>query len=169
MMCSASTTGTDSSVALADQFREAMADVPSPVAVVTTRAGGEPHGTTVSSFLSLSLDPPTVLVSLANTSTLLAKLDLGSQLGVSVLAADQAETAVRFAGEDKHDSQSDWGPAAGGPPRVQDSPTDIALAVTELVPVGDHTLVIGAVESVNTSPAAPLVHWQRAFGTWTTA
>lgn len=163
------TTRTANSPALADQFREAMARVPSPVAVVTTLAGGEPHGTTVSAFLSQSLDPPTVLVSLANTSTLLAKLDLGFLAGVNVLSANQAEIAMRFAGNEKDSSQTDGQNTAGDPPRIEGCPTHITFTVSEFVPVGDHTLVIGTVDSVNTSSAAPLVHWQRTFGTWATA
>lgn len=50
------------------QFRGVMAQVPAAVAVVSVRAGGSPHGTTVSAFTSLSMDPPMLLVSLDNAS-----------------------------------------------------------------------------------------------------
>ena len=44
--------------AVAEQvFRDALATVSMPVTVVTTIDGGKPHGTTVSAFSSLSLDP----------------------------------------------------------------------------------------------------------------
>ena len=51
-------------VDLRERFREVMAGVATPVSVVTGMAGGLPHGTTVSAFASLSMDPPMVLVSL---------------------------------------------------------------------------------------------------------
>lgn len=48
---------------LATRFRDAMAAVCTPVAVVTAMDGDRPHGTTVSAFASLSMSPPSVLVS----------------------------------------------------------------------------------------------------------
>ena len=45
-------------------FREVMAGVATPVSVVTAISDGRPHGTTVSAFASLSMDPPMVLVAL---------------------------------------------------------------------------------------------------------
>ena len=45
-------------------FRDAMARVPAPVTVITTSADGQPTGTTVSAFASLSIDPPMVRVSM---------------------------------------------------------------------------------------------------------
>ena len=51
--------------AVAEDFREVMAGVPTPVSVVTTLTDGHPHGTTVSAFASLSMTPPMVLVSIA--------------------------------------------------------------------------------------------------------
>ncbi|MFF7544482.1 LLM class flavin-dependent oxidoreductase [Streptomyces canus] len=65
------TTPLPSTVSL-QTFRDAMATVASPVAVVTAMDGPCPHGTTVSAFASLSLAPPMVLVSLNNRSHLLA-------------------------------------------------------------------------------------------------
>src|SRR4051794_20903614 len=81
-------------------FKDVMAEIATPVAVVTTARYGAPRGTTVSAFLSLSMHPPMVLVSLAKTSKTLAALIDVQRFGLNVLSADQAATAVRFASKD---------------------------------------------------------------------
>ncbi|RZB16065.1 flavin reductase [Streptomyces sp. F001] len=84
-------------------FRDAMATVASPVAVVTAMNGRRPHGTTVSAFASLSLTPPMVMVSLDTRSHLLAIIRRTGRFGLNVLGTHQAELAAAFAhsGPDK--------------------------------------------------------------------
>ena len=87
------------------RFRDAMATVCTPVAVVTAMDGHRPHGTTVSAFASLSMTPPSLLVSLDRGSELLG-LVLGSGFfGMNVLGSSQSGLAGKFArkGADKFD------------------------------------------------------------------
>ena len=81
----------------ADAFREVMAAVATPVAVVTTLTGDGPHGTTVRSFASLSLAPPMVMAALDRSSGLLSRLAVGAPFGVNLLGSHQAELAGVFA------------------------------------------------------------------------
>ena len=92
-------------------FREALAAVAAPVGVVTSFDGDRPHGTTVSAFCSLSLDPPLVLVSLDRDSDLLRMVRESRRYGINVLAHDQEDLATRFArkGVDKFDDVA-WSP-----------------------------------------------------------
>ena len=101
---------------LAGTFREVMAGVSTPVAVVTTVSGGEPYGTTVSAFTSLSLTPPMVMVALDERSELLRRLSAGSPLGVNVLRSGQSTLAQVFArkGADKFSGVT-WDLDAGAP------------------------------------------------------
>src|ERR1700745_711765 len=87
------------------EFKSALSAVCTPVTVVTTMHDGRPHGTTVSSFCSLSLDPPMVLVSLDRSSELLRLICESGRYGVNVLALDQSAIARAFAckGADKFD------------------------------------------------------------------
>src|SRR3954453_12184914 len=87
-----------------------MAGVATPVSVVTAIAGGLPHGTTVSAFASLSMDPPMVLVALDRNSDLLALVRDGGRFGLNVLERGQAELAKRFArkGNAKFDGVLWW-------------------------------------------------------------
>jgi flavin reductase (DIM6/NTAB) family NADH-FMN oxidoreductase RutF len=84
---------------LQDKFKEAMAHVATPVAVVSSVDGTLPVGTTVSAFTALSMNPPMVLVSLDRDSATLERVMLSKRFGVNILASDQQSTAVKFAGK----------------------------------------------------------------------
>ncbi|HEY1665807.1 MAG TPA: flavin reductase family protein, partial [Trebonia sp.] len=84
-------------------FRDTLARVPTPVTVVTSHIDRRPHGTTVSAFSSLSLEPPMILVSLDQNSDLLKIIEESGRFGVNVLASGQQSLATTFArkGDDK--------------------------------------------------------------------
>nr|WP_296767113.1 flavin reductase family protein [Rhodococcus sp. (in: high G+C Gram-positive bacteria)] len=148
-------------------FKEAMARVTGPVAVVTAHEGMTPHGTTVSSLASLSLDPPMISIALDNCSTLLEIVRRTGAFGVNVLAVNQPETAARFASRrDDRFSAVAW-ELDGGLPRFADSTAWLKCSVDTEVPAGDHALLLGTVEQCSTSDFPPLVYSLRTFGTHT--
>ncbi|CAN5409177.1 hypothetical protein BH09ACT10_BH09ACT10_25690 [soil metagenome] len=149
---------------LQKSFRAAMGNVAAAVAVVTTFDRGEPVGSTVSAFASLSMEPPMLLVSLDNRSSLLARLQVGSVVGVNVLAAHQDQIGLRFA-RSAPDKFADiaWR-AEDGAPGLVDRHAWVAFDVTQFVEAGDHTLVLGRVKAADTYANAPLTYWQRTFG-----
>jgi flavin reductase (DIM6/NTAB) family NADH-FMN oxidoreductase RutF len=146
-------------------FRQALAAVAAPVAVVTSFDGDRPHGTTVSAFCSLSLDPPLVLVSLDRDSDLLRMVRQSRRYGINVLAHDQEDLATRFArkGVDKFDDVA-WSPDTDLP-RMQGTASWFACRLHDLIDGGDHVIAVGFVEHAEASPAHPLLYRQRAFGT----
>lgn len=149
----------------ADSFRRTLAGVCTPVTVVTTYEAGRPHGTTVSAFSSLSLDPPLVLVSLARTSDLLAVLERTSRFGVNVLAGPQQDLAVNFSrkGPGKFDGAAWY--LSEGVPRFDGVGSWLACRCHGRVAAGDHIITMGLVEHVETVPSEPLLYRNRAFGT----
>ncbi len=150
---------------LEKSFRQAMGNVATPVSVVTTIEDGLPHGTTVSAFASLSMEPAMLLVSLDNSSTLLPRLTVGARFGVNILASHQDQIALRFA--QKRESKFGDIPwfVEDEAPRLVDAHAWVALDVTSLIVAGDHTIVIGAVVNAQASIGTPLTYYQRAFGT----
>jgi flavin reductase (DIM6/NTAB) family NADH-FMN oxidoreductase RutF len=150
---------------LADSFREVMAGVATPVSVVTALRDGHPHGTTVSAFASLSMDPPMVLAALDRGSDLLARLAIGQPFGVNVLGADQASLAAAFArkGRDKF-AGIGWAEDSGAP-RLTGSPGWLACTVAQLVDGGDHVVVLGDVVRAVAGDGPPLTYHARTFGT----
>ncbi|WP_256839247.1 flavin reductase family protein [Ornithinimicrobium faecis] len=153
---------------VATDFRAAMAQTPSAVSVVTTVANDVPYGTTVSDFISLSMDPPMMLVSLDNDSTLLSKLSIGCTFGVNVLAADQGQLATHFASK-RPDKFADvpW-TLVDGAPNLPGRHAWITLTATTRIPASDHTLVLGNVATARPSAnTRPLTYCQHTFGTHT--
>ena len=150
---------------LTDAFRDVMAEVCTPVAVVTTVSGGRPQGTTVSAFASLSLRPPMVLVSLDEGSDLLRALPEGARFGVNVLGSGQAVLAAAFArkGADRFAGVG-WEPDTGAP-RLAGSPGWLACRVDRLVGGGDHVIVLGEVLRAVSAGGPPLTYHSRRFGT----
>lgn len=144
-------------------LRESLSRVPTPVTVVTTLHDSAPHGTTVSAFCSLSAEPPLVLVALDGGSVLLEKLHLCRNFGISLLAHDQSHIALACASK-RADKFSDipWHDD-GGVPRIEGTSGWFRCDVEELLPGGDHTIVIGRVTDHDSNDTVPLVYHRRAF------
>jgi len=134
-----------------------MRRLAAPVAVLTVEHDGRRSGVTVGSFVSLSLDPPLVGVSLARTAQLhepLRELDL---FAVNVLAADQDGVAQHFArGVPPIVMWTGIPVRAGeGPPLIEGSLGWLVCRRVQDVPVGDHTFFVGEVLSVEHGVAGP--------------
>lgn len=152
----------------ARQFRDAAGLFASGVTVVTARddaasTAGSVRGMTASSFVSVSLAPPLVLVSLANDARMLGLIRLAGGFGISVLAAHQQALSRVFAGQ--------AGSAATGEPRstrfarladtpvIENALAMFACGLHELVVAGDHTLVVGRVVDLRSVPGDPLLFY----------
>jgi len=127
------------------------------VTVITTLKRGLVHGMTANAFMSVSLEPPLVLISVDRRTKMCSLLHEGNRYGVSVLRESQAALSDRFAGR----------PGADGPePRfevVHDTPlVDGALAhfvarVARSYWGGDHSLFLGRVEYARYGEGTPLL------------
>ncbi|WP_424809538.1 flavin reductase family protein [Rhodococcus sp. 27YEA15] len=142
-----------------------MAHVCSPVAVITAMDGDRPHGTTVSAFMSLSMDPPLALIALDRGSEVLALIEGSGKFAINVLAAEDGPLAMTFAkkGRDKFGGVG-W-QQHSGVPRLDGAPIWIACAVDSVADGGDHKIVTGAVVDVDHRESGPLTYHRRLFGT----
>lgn len=155
----------------AQTFRAVMGAFPTGVIVVATLApDGTPRGLTTQSFLSVSTEPPLLLVSLDKSSRTLPAILAANAFAVSFLAAGRDELARRFASkhEDKFSGVS-WvpAPAAKGAPVLEDDCIAYAACLVErTIDAGDHILIIGSVEAGAVRPGAPLMYYRRAYTAW---
>ncbi|WP_254206016.1 flavin reductase family protein [Nocardia alni] len=143
-----------------------MAAVCTPVSVVTAMADGLPHGTTVSAFASLSMDPPMVLVSLDRGSDLLAIVRETGRFGLNVLGSSQSELALNFARKGGTAKFTGIGfDLEETVPRIPGAAGFLACGVARLVDGGDHVVVLGDVLTADAAGAPPLTYHSREFGT----
>lgn len=147
------------------RFRDLMAGVCAPVTVVTTTLADNPYGATVSSFASLSLDPPLVSVAFDRGSALLAHIQRADRFGVNLLGHAQDELAMTFArrGVDRFGT-APWY-LDDGLPRLVDAAGWIVCDLFQTVEAGDHLLLFGLVRAASRTDQAPLVYAHRTFGT----
>lgn len=146
-------------------FREAMSSFPSGVTIVTTAdAAGRWWGFTATSFCSVSLDPPLVLVCLACTAECASVFQTAQRWVVHIIHPEHAELALRFAtrGADKF---TDAGFVANenGLPVLPGASVTLDCVVHARYPGGDHTILVGAVEGVRLGTDPPAVYFRRAF------
>lgn len=146
------------------EFRRTLGSFASGVVIVTAMADdGEVRGMTANGFVSVSLDPPLVLVSIGEQTRMHSALTGASQYGVSILGAGQLHVAQHFAGK-----SSDVPPAFAdhdGMPRVQDSIGHLDCTIVDRHRAGDHTLFIGRVDQLSCAGGDPLTFHAGQFGT----
>ncbi|MFC0037410.1 flavin reductase family protein [Actinomadura rayongensis] len=137
-----------------------MAGFATGVVVLTVRDGRDDHGVTVSSFLSVSADPPTVLASLTTTSYLAEVLTRRDRWAATILSADQRALAGRFAMPGRPGARillaaepHHRGPASGAL-ILDGGVTAFECATRDRVPAGDHTLFIADVLAIDPAPSA---------------
>ncbi|HEY0913184.1 MAG TPA: flavin reductase family protein, partial [Bradyrhizobium sp.] len=82
-----------------DDFRGAMRHLTGGVSVITVGRSEDITGMTVTSVASLSVDPPTLIVSINRESSSWPILKRQGFFGVNILAADQLDVAERFTGK----------------------------------------------------------------------
>ena len=153
-------------------FKDAMSAWASGVSVVACRgADGNAYGLTVSSFSSLSMDPPLALVCL-NTSNRLPHLirETGT-FAISILAEGQDAVSNHFASRGREPSPELGVPSealANGQPAVAGAAAQLACTVHAMIEQGTHLIVVGRLtEARSAGDAAPLVYFKRAYRTVT--
>jgi flavin reductase (DIM6/NTAB) family NADH-FMN oxidoreductase RutF len=153
----------------AEAFKAAMRVLAAGVVMVTTQKDGELHGLTISACVSISANPPQVLISLAQTASCLPSVLETGRFGLSILRTGQRPLA-------------ELGAVPGGPKQVQtftesrDGRITIAGAlahldcsVAQVFDAADHVLIIGNVEHAASAPEdelhdpGPLLYFNRTF------
>ena len=125
-------------------FKRALGQWASGVTVITTLRERVPHGMTASSFSSLSLDPPLVLVSVDQSARLHQMLPETGRYGVSILAQGQDFLSTHFAGRPNDRLQIPW-IEAEGLPFIDGALAHLACDVFSAIPAGDHIIYVGRI------------------------
>jgi flavin reductase (DIM6/NTAB) family NADH-FMN oxidoreductase RutF len=138
-------------------FKAALSRWASGVAVVT--AAG-PVGMTVSSFNSLSLDPPLVTVALAKSAHSSEPIVAAKGFAVHVLEREQRDLSVRFAANVDRFAGIETGDGLFGAPLLQGCVARITCAHHATADGGDHTILVGRVVQVELGEGEPLLYYR---------
>ncbi len=147
----------------AKAFRQVMGRFATGVTVVTTVERETIHGMTANGFLSVSLRPPLVLVSLGRCK-MNEMLPRSGRYGVSVLSRDQQHFAAHFAGQKPSGVEPafSW---QNGLPLLEGALAHLVCRVSDVHRAGDHVLWIGEVEYLDHRDDEPLLFYTGRFGT----
>jgi flavin reductase (DIM6/NTAB) family NADH-FMN oxidoreductase RutF len=159
---------TEISVSSAD-FRGAMRHLTGGVSIITAGRGKDITGMTVTSVTSLSVDPPTLLVSINRDASSFPLIRRYGAFGVNILNADQLDIAERFAGKgglkgaDRF-AGAQWVTSVSGVPLLVGALSAVDCEVEEIVERHSHAIVIGRVKDIRSSTrTAALAYWHGRY------
>lgn len=142
------------------EFKQALGRFASGVTVVSVVRDDEVYGITVSAFISVSLDPPLVLVSIAKSSYFHSILSESRRYGISILSQEQMDISEHFA--HRNTIQPKYS-ELGGVPLIEGALSHLVCAMVDQHSAGDHTLFVGYVEQAAISDGKPLLYAQGAY------
>jgi flavin reductase (DIM6/NTAB) family NADH-FMN oxidoreductase RutF len=149
----------------ADEFRRACGRFATGVTVATVLdSKSVPHGLTVSSFTSVSLDPPLILICLGHAVTCIDAFRAASHFGINVLSSAQRDISDRFArkGHDRFNGVP-WVSGETGVPLLPDSLARIECAVHERFVSGDHDILVGRMVRAEVAEGDPLLYFASRY------
>ncbi|GIO26536.1 flavin reductase family protein [Ornithinibacillus bavariensis] len=143
-------------------FRNAMGKFATGVTVVTTKLGEEIHGMTANAFMSVSLDPKLVLVSVDHRATMKRYIENSGKFAISFLNQEQRDLSAYFAGQINETREIDfyW---LQEMPTIKDALVNIVCDLHEAIDAGDHTLFIGKVIDLEIRDGDPLTFFQGKY------
>ena len=145
--------GQDPAVAL----RSTLGMFATGVTVITALKAEQVHGMTANAFMSVSLEPPLVLISVDRRTKMCGLLHEGMHYGVSVLCATQASLSDRFAGRHGEDLPEPRFLVVRETPLVDGALAHFVARVEKSYWGGDHSLFLGRVEYARQNPGTPLL------------
>ncbi len=146
-------------------FRDACGLFGTGVTVITVHHDGHDHGMTANAFMSISLDPPLIAVSIAASAKMLLRIQQSGRFAVSILAAHMEDLAWHFAGKPRAGGALACLEHRAGLPVVTDAVATLVCDVADEIVAGDHTIVVGQVRDLACDgERKPLLFFRGKFG-----
>ncbi|MDM0058836.1 flavin reductase family protein [Variovorax fucosicus] len=147
----------------ASTFRQALGRFGSGVTVISVARGDGHHAMTANAFMSISLDPPLIAISVARKARINEYLVEGARFGISVLTDSQQPLALHFGGRPDSDLLPviEW---QKGVPLMGESAATFVAEVHQIHEGGDHRIFVAKVLQLRWREAAPLLFWGGGFG-----
>lgn len=148
-----------------EQFRHACGGFATGITIATVLdSAGMPHGLTVSSFTSVSLDPPLISICLGHAVSLIDLFQAAEYFGINILSEDQQHLSERFArkGQDRFEGVP-WTAGETGVPLLTGALAGIECQVEQRLPAGDHDILIGRMVATRVEETPPLLHFRGQY------
>lgn len=149
------------------EFAELMSRMATTVCVVSATDGNDSYGRTATAVLSLSADPPSLLVSIKTDSVLAQVMHQSSGFSVAMLAYGQDLVADAFAGKvppSQRYLMGVWDQWPSGRPRLLGASAALDCSLTGSIEVSDHTLFVGTIISTSIpAQSRPLIWAGRRY------
>lgn len=149
----------------ATEFRDVLGRFATGVAVVTTCGDeGAPVGLAVNSFASVSLDPPEILWSIISNAPSRSAFEQHGAFAVNVMAEESKDQTLQFArpSDDKFGGVA-WKKGWRDVPVLDSAIATLECAIKEMIPCGDHHIIVGSVRAINCTDGDPLVFFRGQF------
>lgn len=145
-------------------FKQAMGEFATGVTVVTTKTFDSqlPTGITVNAFMSLSMDPMLVAISIRNNGSIIRSLKEAPAFGISILNNAQKELSQIFAKQIEQ-SQPVRFDTLNGTDVIEDALVRMRCVTDEIVEAGDHTVFIAHVTDIEVNEGKPLLYYQGKY------
>ena len=156
---------------VSETFRAAMRNLAGAVSVVATQCDGKRTGCTVSSLVSLSVSPPTLIVLLGRDSSTARLVEKSGRFGVSLLGESARDVAIQLSGFGAAKGEQRFGHGRwttltpGGSPVAEGALVAFECEVEEMIPRHTHMIVVGRVVAIadTREHERPLLYWQRDY------
>ena len=148
-----------------EEFRRACGRFATGITIATVSdAQGTPHGLTVNSFTSVSLDPPLVSICLGHAVSLIEVFRAASYFGINVLAESQRAVSERFArkGYDRFEG-IEWQAGANGVPLIIGVLAAMECRTVERIRAGDHDIFLAQMVTARVVEGKPLVYFASRY------
>jgi flavin reductase (DIM6/NTAB) family NADH-FMN oxidoreductase RutF len=151
-------------------FRAALGRFSSGVTVITVETTeGHVHGMTASSFCSVSLRPPLILVCVDHLAETYLHLRERGRFGVSVLKEEQEALSEFFADPERNPDSArrlgvHYNQMKSGTPVLANTLANLDCAIVQAHGAGDHTIFVGEVKEVTVAEGSPLLYFRGRYG-----
>ncbi|WP_174614334.1 flavin reductase family protein [Virgibacillus ihumii] len=143
-------------------FRTAMGKFATGVTVITTEVNDEPYGMTANAFMSVSVDPKLVLISIDEKARMNNYVRKAGKFAVSILNEDQQDMSAYFAGQMKEHRSVSFD-QFNSMPAIPGALVHLTCNVHDSVMAGDHTLYIGEVTDICITDGEPLTFFSGKY------
>ena len=141
-------------------FRKALSRFPTGVAVATLLSeSGQPKGMTISSFNSVSMEPPLILWSIGLEAACFADFRQADKFAINILSAEQTDISQQFASaqEDRF-AGLEWQLSDFGLPLIHGTTASLECTVWNRYAGGDHEIIVGEVHHLTQQDKTPLLY-----------